>query len=77
MTAPQPSTSLSAGTLLTDQALLYHRSVPLAVRSEVMSRRMAGSFIRDWQEISDQVRRMIFRDTRYQTIRKKQERPAL
>ena len=38
-------------------------------RAEVMSHNEAGYFIRDWQEISDQVRRMIFQDTRYQEIK--------
>lgn len=40
-------------------------------RAEVMSREQAGYFIHDWQEISDQVRRMIFRDARYQAIKNK------
>ncbi|HYL34647.1 MAG TPA: hypothetical protein VEV17_01900 [Bryobacteraceae bacterium] len=38
-------------------------------RAEVMSRTQAGSFIHDWQEISDQVRLMIFHDARYQAIK--------
>jgi hypothetical protein len=38
-------------------------------RAEVMSRKQAGYFIHDWQEISDQVRRMIFLDARYQAIK--------
>lgn len=38
-------------------------------RAEVMSRKDAGYFIRDWQEISDQVRLMIFHDPRYQAIK--------
>ena len=38
-------------------------------RAEVMSREQAGYFIHDWQEIGDQVRRMIFHDARYQAIR--------
>lgn len=40
-------------------------------RSEVMSRQQAGYFIHDWQEITDQVRQMIFRDERYQAIKRK------
>ena len=40
-------------------------------RAEVMSREQAGYFIHDWQEISDQVRRMIFQDARYQAIKNK------
>jgi hypothetical protein len=38
-------------------------------RAFVMSREEAGYFIRDWQEIGDQVRQMIFRDARYQKIK--------
>ena len=40
-------------------------------RAEVMSREQAGYFIHDWQEISDQVRQMIFHDARYQTSKSK------
>ena len=42
-------------------------------RAEAMSRRQAGYFIRDWQDINDQVRQMIIRDARYQAIRNKWE----
>jgi hypothetical protein len=42
-------------------------------RAEVMSRQQAGYFIHDWQEIGDQVRQMIFRDARYQTIKNNRE----
>ena len=38
-------------------------------RAEVMGREQAGYFIHDWQEISDQVRQMIFQDARYQAIK--------
>ena len=38
-------------------------------RAEVMRREEAGYFIHDWQEISDQVRQMIFHDLRYQAIK--------
>jgi hypothetical protein len=38
-------------------------------RVEVMARDQAGYFIRDWQELSDQVRRMIGQDSRYQAIK--------
>ena len=38
-------------------------------RSEVLGREDAGYFIHDWQEISDQVRRMIFKDSRYRAIK--------
>ena len=37
--------------------------------TEVMSRDQAGYFIRDWQEVGDQVRHMILQDTRYQAIK--------
>ncbi len=42
-------------------------------RAEVMSRKDAGYFIHDWQEISDQVRLMIFNDPRYQAIKSNRE----
>jgi hypothetical protein len=35
-------------------------------RAAVMANDQAGYFIRDWQEINDQVRQMIFHDPRYQ-----------
>lgn len=38
-------------------------------RAEVMSREQAGYFIRDWQEIDDQVRQLIAKDSRYQEIK--------
>jgi hypothetical protein len=38
-------------------------------RAKVMSRDQAGYFIRDWQEIDDQVRRMIANDPRYAEIK--------
>jgi hypothetical protein len=38
-------------------------------RAQVMSRTQAGYFIHDWQEISDQVRQLIFLDARYQAIK--------
>lgn len=39
-------------------------------RAHVMMRREdAGYFIRDWQEISDQVRQMILQDAGYQAIK--------
>jgi hypothetical protein len=43
-------------------------------RAEVLGKQEAGYFIHNWQEIGDQVRQMIFRDTRYQAI--KSTRPA-
>lgn len=38
-------------------------------RTAVMDREQAGYFIRDWQEITDQVRQMIGQDYRYQAIK--------
>ena len=40
-------------------------------RAEVMARDQAGYFIKEWQEISDQVRKMLLADARYQMIRAK------
>jgi hypothetical protein len=37
-------------------------------RAEVMANNDAGYFIREWQELRDQVRRMIAQDPRYQAI---------
>jgi hypothetical protein len=38
-------------------------------RTETMANTQAGYFIRDWQELSDQVRRMISQDPRYREIK--------
>lgn len=38
-------------------------------RVEVMAEDRAGYFIRDWRELRDQVRQMIFKDSRYQAIK--------
>jgi hypothetical protein len=38
-------------------------------RAEVMSREEEGYFIHDGQDIYDQVRQMIFHDSRYQAIK--------
>jgi hypothetical protein len=38
-------------------------------RAETMSIKIAGYFIREWHELSDQVRRMIAKDPRFQAIR--------
>jgi hypothetical protein len=43
-------------------------------RAEVMAKDHAGYFIRDWQELRDQVRRMIGQDSRYQAIKARQAR---
>lgn len=37
-------------------------------RNAVMTHTDAGYFIRDWQDISDQVRQMIVKDPRFQTL---------
>jgi hypothetical protein len=38
-------------------------------RAAAMDREQAGYFIRDWQEITDQVRQMIGQDSRYRAIK--------
>jgi hypothetical protein len=38
-------------------------------RAEVLAKGEAGYFIHDWQEIGDQVRRLLLADARYQAIR--------
>jgi hypothetical protein len=38
-------------------------------RVETMANDKAGYFIRDWQELSDQVRQLIAKDSRYQAIK--------
>jgi hypothetical protein len=38
-------------------------------RAEVMGNEQAGYFIHDWQELRDQVRRMIVGDARYKAIK--------
>lgn len=38
-------------------------------RADVMARTEAGYFIKDWRELSDQVRQMIAKDPRYQAIK--------
>src|SRR5678815_300972 len=38
-------------------------------RAAVMSNPDAGYFIRDWQELQDQVRKMMMKDERYQAIK--------
>ena len=38
-------------------------------RAEVMAHTEAGYFIHDWQEMRDQVRRMIREDSRYKAIK--------
>jgi hypothetical protein len=41
-----------------------------------MARDEAGYFIRDWQELSDQVRRLIGCDPAYRAIRARREAPS-
>jgi hypothetical protein len=45
-------------------------------RFEVMARDEAGYFIRDWQELSDQVRRLIWSEPAYQAVRAKRDAPS-
>jgi len=40
-------------------------------RGEVMAQDQAGYFIREWNEMRDQVRQLITQDSRYQAIRAK------
>lgn len=42
-------------------------------RAEVLANDHAGYFIRDWRELTDQVRRLINSDGRYQAIRSNRE----
>jgi hypothetical protein len=42
-------------------------------RAAVMANRQAGYFIRDWQELGDQVRKMIVNDAAYQAIKTRSE----
>jgi acyl-CoA reductase-like NAD-dependent aldehyde dehydrogenase len=46
-------------------------------RAEVMAHEQAGYFIRDWQELGDQVRRMIGQDSRYGAIQARKAARAL
>jgi hypothetical protein len=43
------------------------------IRFEVMAKDEAGYFIRDWQELGDQVRRMIGQDPAYKAIKIRRE----
>ena len=40
-------------------------------RGEVLSNGRAGYFIHDWQELRDQVRKMIMKDARYKAIKER------
>ena len=40
-------------------------------RAQVLSNERAGYFIHDWQELSDQVRKMIMADARYKAIKER------
>lgn len=46
-------------------------------RLEVMTRSEAGYFIVHWQELSDQVRQMIFKDPLYQAIKASRPKPEI
>ena len=46
-----------------------------SLRSEVLANEQAGYFIRDWQDISDQVRKMVFTDSRFTTLRANKTKP--
>ncbi len=56
----------------TDQVQAETRTVIAILeekRAETLGNDRAGYFIRDWQELKDQVRQLIFRDSRYQAIK--------
>ena len=44
-------------------------------RGEVMANQRAGYFIHDWQELRDQVRKMIMSDARYKAIKARASDP--
>jgi hypothetical protein len=44
-------------------------------RAEVMANPRAGYFIHDWQELRDQVRKMIMSDARYKAIKARASNP--
>jgi hypothetical protein len=46
-------------------------------RAEVLAMDRAGYFIRDWQEVTDQVRQMIGRDPRFQAIKSRKAAQVL
>ena len=46
-------------------------------RAMVMRNESAGYFIRDWQDINDHVRQMIFLDPRYQAIMSNRDQGTL
>jgi hypothetical protein len=53
----------------------HHAEAVIAIieekRAEVMAIDQAGYFIVEWQELTDQVRRMLARDPRYQALQAK------
>ena len=46
-------------------------------RAEVMAKEDAGYFIREWQELRDQVRLMVIQDPRFKALAAIKKRPAL
>jgi hypothetical protein len=42
-------------------------------REEVMARNEAGYFIKEWQELGDQVRKLVFRDPGFAAIQERRE----
>jgi hypothetical protein len=65
--------AFEAVSLNQDAAARCHTRAILAIleekRTEVMAHDSAGYFIRDWQELNGQVRRMIADDPRFPAIR--------
>jgi len=46
-------------------------------RDEVMANDRAGYFIKEWQELRDQVRQLIFQDPRYKNLNLHERQPTL
>jgi hypothetical protein len=46
-------------------------------RAEVMAKEDAGYFIREWQELRDQVRLMVIQDPRFKAITRAAQRPLV
>jgi hypothetical protein len=60
------ATKQSSQDRMTTQAII---EILAEKRAEVLANEQAGYFIHDWQELRDQVRRMIVEDRRYKAIK--------
>lgn len=67
----QAVASTQSGQRLADTAAII--AILEEKRIEVMANQHAGYFIRDWQELKDQVRQLIAQDPRYQAIKAKRD----